>query len=418
MAFPTPPRPNTPIPNNPFYYPQTNSVNGDLGLLVVGSGLTVTPDGVLSATGTGGVAVTNLAAGPGIAVTQPNGNVTVSNTGVLGLTAGVGIDIINNSGNYTIVNTLPASLPTGTVTQIDTGVGLTGGPITSSGILSLSNTGVAPGTYTNPHVTVDAQGRITAITTGGSFGGAIYATAPLQVSPGFPQTVSVTAASTASPGVVQLNTSVNSTSTTEAATPSAVKQAYDLAGTSGTSANLAYSTAVAAQTVANDAIPKLAFSSVGELLVGTGVGTYAAVIPGSNGQVLTSNNSVLGGVEWTTPQNATFSGTVLSGTSSGIFSITLGNLSVPRFAGELLVSAFCGNQRILTFTVWLSYAFGTPTIVGANTITAMTDYTNPSTPLPIPDFNLAVTAVVNSLNVVGTAIDGNFDWYASLRPLY
>jgi hypothetical protein len=55
----------------------------------------------------------------------------------------------------------------GTVTQINTGVGLTGGPITTSGTISLDNTGVTPGVYGSaaeiPVVTVDAQGRVTNI---------------------------------------------------------------------------------------------------------------------------------------------------------------------------------------------------------------------------------------------------------------
>ena len=53
----------------------------------------------------------------------------------------------------------------GTVTNVATGTGLTGGPITTTGTIALANTTVAAGTYGNAstvsQVTINAQGQIT-----------------------------------------------------------------------------------------------------------------------------------------------------------------------------------------------------------------------------------------------------------------
>jgi hypothetical protein len=55
MALPINFDPSAPIPNNPFFYPESNALSSISGPLVVGSGLTINyVTGVISATGGGG----------------------------------------------------------------------------------------------------------------------------------------------------------------------------------------------------------------------------------------------------------------------------------------------------------------------------------------------------------------------------
>jgi hypothetical protein len=102
--------------------------------------------------------------------------------------------------------------------------------------------------------------------------------------------VEIDAASTTQSGAVQLNDTVTSTSTTQAATANAVKTAYDQAAA---------------------AIPDSIFTAAGELIVGTGAGTYTVLAPGTAEYILQSNGD--GTLSWVV--NSSGDVTSVSGTA-------------------------------------------------------------------------------------------------------
>ena len=181
--------------------------------------------GMLARTGSGTAAARAIAvSGVGLTVSNADGvagdpTVTINSTSANTPNTVVARDGSGNFSASTITAALSGNASTATKLAVARSLSLTGdvtwsasfdGSANASAAATLANSGVAAGTYGSatqaPSITVDAKGRVTAASN-----------------------VALRAASTTQTGVVQLNDTVTSTSTTQAATARAAKQAYDLA---------------------------------------------------------------------------------------------------------------------------------------------------------------------------------------------
>lgn len=94
-------------------------------------------------------------AGNGITVSNVSNVITVS----ANLVAGNNIVLTNSSGAI-IIDAVTGG-PSGSITGVLPGTGLTGGGYSGNVTLGLSTSGVVAASYTNPTITIDATGRIT-----------------------------------------------------------------------------------------------------------------------------------------------------------------------------------------------------------------------------------------------------------------
>ena len=210
----------------------------------------------------------------GILLVRGDDYTATNGTSITGLSALAASDFIQvNCYNNFSVATTPATSITGTIANNQ----LANSAITINGsAISLGGSVTLPGDIES----VTASSPLT----GGGTSGAV--------------TIGIQSASTTQSGAVQLSDSTSTTSSILAATPTAVKSAYDLAAA---------------------AIPNTLTTTTGDIIYASGANTPARRAIGSTGQVLT----VAGGVPtWASPSSPSYVGAIAYGAVNQTWSNT------------------------------------------------------------------------------------------------
>ena len=268
----------------------------------------------------------------GILLVRGSDYTATNGTSITGISALTVDDFVQvNCYNNFSVASVPAASLTGTVTNAQ----LANSSITINGsAISLGGTVTLPGD-------IESVTATSPLTGGGSTGAL---------------TIGIQSASTSQAGSVQLSDSTSTTSSVLAATPTAVKSAYDLG---------------------NAAIPKTLTTTTGDIIYASGANTPARLGIGSTDQVL----KVTGGVPvWATPASGggmtLLSTTTLSGTSTTLSSIS------QSYTDLYFVLTNCSTTGVDSFKIRPNNDTGSNYLysyVATNNASLSTEYNNGAT---------------------------------------
>lgn len=285
---------------------------------------------------------TNFVAGNGISLTDSpsTGTLTIKNSGVTSIIAGTNITTASypngavqisstggngNGGGVTSVGITPVS--TGRLT-------VTNSPVISAGniTLDLATTGVTPGAYTYPSVTVDAYGRITTISSASAAG----TVSSVGVIPGDGIQV------TGSPVTTTGNINITNTGVTRLNAGTGISL-------SGSNGNVTISTSVTGGTVTSVNVVSNALVITGSPI--TTAGTISVDLPANitaTGNVLATN-----GIGYTSGAG----GTVTQATSR-----TTG-VTINKASGAITLVSAAGSASYNSFTVTNSTVAATDVVI-------------------------------------------------------
>jgi hypothetical protein len=199
----------------------------------------------------------------------------------------------------------------GSVSSVATSTGLTGGPITTSGSIALSDTAVVPGSYTAANITVDQKGRITSAQDGSVGVTAIYTGPDLVGGP-------VTSA-----GTIDLSTT--------GVTPGTYTNATITVDSKGRVSNVSSGTGTGA-------IPCSDLTAVGDLITASAPATPTALPVGNDSTILTANSLCALGIEWANPAAV--------GGAPGVWHLSNDRMfGYLRNSGQLVTSDWCATNR-------------------------------------------------------------------------